>query len=397
MFLGDAGHWPASPATVWGTAVRKLYAMIFVCFCTVWMGAQVQAQDFIFGADLSFANEMEDCGARYSDGERHDVFAIFHAHGTNLVRIRLWNAPTDTKYSTLKDVRRAIARAKANGMQVLLDFHYSDSWADGDKQIIPAAWAGIKDPDALADTLYRYTFDTLTALDKDGLMPDMVQVGNETNIDMLADAPAEKGAAINWGRNAKLLNAGIRAVRDAGKQTGHAPKVMLHIAQPENAGPWFADAARAGVTDFDVIGLSYYPKWSRRTLAGLQVSIAELRRAYPKVAVMVVETAYPWSLGWRDNTGNVLGKDSLLPGFPATPEGQKAYLVALTQRVINGGGSGVVTWAPDWVSTSCRTQWGTGSSWENATLFDFDGNALPGLDFPRAAYRWPDAAASPAP
>lgn len=366
----------------------KLIAAAVMAACAAL--APAMAHDFAFGADLSFANEMDDCGARYRDGgKQQDVYAIFKAHGTTLVRIRLWNDPTWTKYSTLADVERSIRRAKAQGLSVLLDFQYSDDWADGEKQIIPAAWAGIKGDDALADTLYRYTRDTLTTLGKEGLMPDMVQVGNETNGEILMPAPPAPGQQINWVRNAKLINAGIKAVRDAGAAMGAKPKVMLHIAQPENAEPWFAAATAAGVTDFDVIGISYYSKWSKQTIAGLGATINRLRFRYPRAEVMVAETAYAWTTGWRDNTTNLLGEDSALPGYPVTKDGQLKYMTALTQAIIANGGAGVIYWAPDWVSTACRTRWGQGSSWENATLFDFDGEALPAIDYPHAAYQWP--------
>jgi len=347
------------------------------------------AREFYFGADLSFANEMDDCGAAFKDkGAPKDVYAIFKDHGVNLVRIRIWNNAAWTKYSNFEDVKRSIARAKAQGQQVLLDFHYSDDWADAEKQVIPAAWAGIKDDSVLADALYQYTFDTLRALDQAGLMPDMVQTGNEINSEILMPGPWEAGQTINWARNAKLLNAAIRAVRDAGAHSTMPPKVMLHIAQPENAEPWVAAAVAAGVTDFDIIGISYYAKWSKYSLAGLGGTINRLRHRYP-AEVMVAETAYPWTMGSADSSNNQLGKDALIPTYPATPEGQARYLADLSQTVIANGGTGVVTWAPDWVSTSCRTRWGVGSNWENATLFDFRGEALPGIDFARHQYNWP--------
>ena len=345
--------------------------------------APANAADFVFGADLSFANEMNDCGAVYKDGGKpDDLFAILKAHGTNVVRLRLWNNPDWTKYSTLADVKKAIARAKANGMKVLLDFHYSDDWADANKQIVPAAWKGLDD-EALAKAVYRFTHDTLTGLAAAGLAPEFVQVGNETNVEVMM--PSAPKAPIAWTRNAKLLNAGIKAVRDADPKI----KVMLHIAQPENAESWFEAAAAAGVTDFDLIGLSYYPKWSKYNLVGLGAVINRLRYRYPKTAVWVVETAYPWTTAWNDTMANILGTDSVLAGYHPSKDEQKRYLVDLTQAVLASGGSAVVYWAPDWLSTSCKTRWGTGSSWENATLFDFDGNALPSLDYGRESYRQP--------
>jgi arabinogalactan endo-1,4-beta-galactosidase len=350
---------------------------------TLFLPSLVRADPFWFGADLSFANEMEDCGATFRDGNTaKDVFEIFHAHGANLVRVRLWNDPDWTHYSNLADVEKTIRRAHAAGMQVLLDFHYSDDWADGDKQIRPKAWAGLDDA-ALAKALYAFTFDTLTRLNHDGLTPELVQVGNETNPPLLG---GKKGEVIDWTRNAALFNAAIKAVRDAGAGAKVQPRVMIHIAQPENVEPWFKAATAAGVTDFDLIGISYYPKWSKETMRGLGLTINRLRYRYPAAQVMVVETAYPWTLDNADTSPNVLGQDSLIPDYPATPTGQKKYLVDLTQTVMSSGGVGVVYWAPDWVSTRCKTRWGQGSSWDNATYFDFDHRLLPGIDFMAAPY-----------
>ena len=348
--------------------------------------APAVAHDFVFGADLSYANEMSDCGAVFKDnGTPKDEFSIFKDHGLGLVRLRLWNNATWTKYGNLDDLEHSIRRAKAAGLKVLLDFHYSDDFADAGKQMVPASWAGITNGDELAQALYRYTFDTLAALGRAGLMPDMVQVGNEINSEILMPAPWTQGRAINWARNAKLINAGIKAVRD----TDPKIKVMLHVAQPENAEGWFAEATSAGVSGFDVIGISYYSKWSKYSTAGLGGVINRLRYRYPKSEVMVAETAYPWTTAWADTSNNLLGEDSLIQGYRATRDGQTKYLTDLTQTVISNGGAGVIIWAPDWVSTGCKTRWGTGSNWENATLFDFHDDALPAIDFPRADYRWP--------
>lgn len=221
-----------------------------------------------------------------------DPFELFHAHGTNLVRVRLWNDARWTKYSDLSDVKKTIARARAHGMQVLLDLHYSHDWADGEKQLIPKAWASITDTDELARTLYGFTYDTLSALDRAGLVPELVQVGNESNSDLMDSTPWDKKRPINWQRNAKLFNAGIKAVRDISARSAIKPRVMLHIAQPENVEPWFADATKAGVTDFDLIGISYYRKWSTQSMAGLGKTLKRLRGRYA-ADVVVVETAYP--------------------------------------------------------------------------------------------------------
>jgi arabinogalactan endo-1,4-beta-galactosidase len=346
-------------------------------------------RELVFGADLSYVNEMEDCGGVFREnGKPRDAFQLLQERGGNLVRVRLFNDADWTKYSNLDDVRKTLRRARAAGMRTLLDFHYSDDWADGDKQIIPRAWQDIADVDALAQALYDFTHRTLTALARDGLMPDWVQVGNETNGEILGRKDWGKDRPIQWERNARLFNAGIRAVRDAGKAAGASPKVMLHVAQPENLERWFAAAAQAGVTDFDLIGISYYAKWSSESIEGLA---AVMRRMHARYAadLVLVETAYPWTLAYADSMQNLLGEDSLIDGYPATPQGQKKYLIDLTQTVIDSGGIGVVYWEPAWISTGCRTRWGRGSGWENATFFDFQhrNEVLPAIDFMRHPYR----------
>jgi len=343
------------------------------------------AHEFYFGADFSFANEMDDCGAVYREGgQAKDLFALFKEHGANIARVRIWTDGNPTKYSTLADVERSLKRAKAAGMTTSLDFHYSDWWADGGKQIIPAAWAKIKDPRKLAQVLYRYTYDTLNALDKAGVMPDIVQPGNEINHEIL-DKGRWKYGAINWKRNALLLNAAIKAIRDAGRKSSIKPKIMIQIAQPENLSPWFAAAAKAGMTDFDMIGISYYPKWSTNSLGGLGRAINMLRNRYPKVEVSVVETAYPWTTGQNSD----LAKTNVTPGYPATPEGQKAFLVDLTQTVISNGGVGVLLWAPDWIPSQCTKGSVHGVDWEVMTFFGPGGEVLPGIDFMRHSYDRP--------
>ena len=348
-----------------------------------------EAGDWMFGADLSFANEMDDCGAVFKDnGVRKDVYQLFKDHGANTARVRLWTDGNTSRYSTPEDVVRSLKRAKATGLRTLLAFHYSDIWADGGNQIIPAAWAGIRDPRKLAEVLYRYTYDTLIALDRQGAMPDIVQPGNEINRDMLSPAPW-KGGAIDWRRNALLLNSAIRAIRDAGRKTGTHPRVMIQIAQPENTLPWFSNAAAAGVTDFDMIGVSYYTQWSYQSLRGLGRTISILRHTYRNADVVVVETAYPRTTGTSAAAATMV-MENVVPGLPATPEGQKRFLIELGQAVIANGGKGVLTWAPEWLPQLCRPDARYETNWSTMTLFDSNGEALPAIDHMRLAnYRLP--------
>ena len=331
-----------------------------------------EAIAFFRGADLSYVNEMQDCGGMYQNaaGEEADPYALFAEAGTNLVRLRLWHNPDLTDYSTLADVKKSIRRAKEAGMQVLLDFHYSDDWADPNKQEIPAAWlAVIDDTAALSDSLYHYTYHTLIDLIGTGLAPDLVQVGNEINPMILQQG--ELSWPIDWVRNATLLNRGLQAVRDAAMDTGDPIETMLHIAQPENGLWWFEEATEAGVTQFDWIGLSYYPKWSEYKLDAVGDAFRTLRQTYGK-KLMVVETAYPFTLENIDAAGNILGQDALIDGFPATEAGQRAYMEALEDTLKAAGGAGLVYWEPAWVTNACSTRWGQGSHWDNATFFNHD-------------------------
>ena len=337
--------------------------------------------NFYLGADLSYVNEMEDCGAVYKNSSNHevDVFDIFETAGANLIRVRLWHNPTWTNYSNLEDVKKTIRRAKDNNMDVLLDFHYSDTWADPSKQEIPLAWEiNLNNDSLLGDMLYDYTFSTLNTLDSLDLTPEIVQIGNEINPMIL-----QKGNLqwpIDWDRNSLLLNKGIEAVRNFSVGTQNNIEIMLHIAQPENGIWWFDEASSNNVVDYDWIGLSYYPQWSQYNLSNLEPVLTNLRTTYNK-KLMIVETAYPFTLQNNDSANNILDSQSLLVDYPATQQGQLDYLLKLKQVLQNSGGSGLVYWEPAWVSTTCSTLWGNGSHWDNATLFDHEFKATKGLEF----------------
>lgn len=347
--------------------------------------APVRDTNFYYGADLSYVNEMEDCGAVYknSNGVVKDPYIIFKNAGANLIRVRLWLNPSWTNYSKFEDVKQSIQRAKNNGMKVLLDFHYSDTWADPKNQEIPEAWASeLNNTINLGDLLYNYTYNTLNNLANANLLPDIVQIGNEINPMIL-----QQGALrwpIDWIRNSSLIKKAIKAVRDISKEKNKSVGVMLHIAQPENALWWFKQAKQNGLVDFDWIGLSYYPKWSKYTLENISFPLKTLINTYNK-RLMIVETAYPFTLKNGDNANNIIGSEDLLSGYPATERGQLNYLNKLEEAIKKSGGEGLIYWEPAWVSTSCRTQLAQGSHWENATLFDFDKTANLGMQFYNAS------------
>ena len=308
-----------------------------------------------------------------------DPYKIFKEAGANLIRLRLWHNPTWTNYSNYDDVKKSIQRAKAAGMNVLLDFHYSDTWADPSQQKTPAAWESQREnKEILGELLYNYTYNILNNLATENLLPEIVQVGNEINPMILQGDQLEW--PIDWNRNAYLLNKGIKAVRDISKDQNKKVEIMLHIAQPENGLWWFKQATENGVTDFDWIGLSYYPMWSKYTLDDVSIPFQTLINTYNK-KLMVVETAYPFTLENNDSANNILNENALITGYPATQQGQLDYLNKLYNVIKESGGEGLVYWEPAWVSTNCSTPWGKGSHWDNATLFDHNNKVTLGMRF----------------
>lgn len=355
-----------------------LVALFFTC--------HLHAQSFFIGPDLSYVNEMEDCGVVYrEDGAAKDVYQIFKDNGSNAVRLRLWHTPawydtlnTGKRYSDLPDVMKAIARTKSQGMAVLLDFHLSDFWADPNRQLCPSAWLGVvNNLDLLEDSLSNYITATLLRLNAEGLMPEMVQIGNETNRGiMLSPAVDAAGWSLDWNRNSRLFKTAIQAVRAVENQTGKTIKVALHIAGPADADWLMQGFWNNGVTDFDIIGLSYYWAWHMPTsIADAGNVVAQLRQQYPGKDVMIFETGYIWTNQSNDNASNIISQ--VHPNYaPASPENQRRWLVDMTQEVINKGAKGVFYWEPAWVSSPCYTPWGQGSHQEHATFFDFQNNLL---------------------
>lgn len=358
---------------------------------------------FWFGADLSFVNQVLDYGGEYKvEGTVTNPYKIFKDNGTNLVRLRLWHNPIWTKqvygeegtqlYNDLKDVEKAIGLAKQQGMQVLLDFHYSDTWADPANQRIPGAWINIKNINVLKDSVYNYTFKTLTYLKSKSLVPEFVQIGNETNCGMLyTDAPvgfpAGNGCDGQWSNLRTIIKSGIQAVRDA--TTGANLKIILHVADPKNVDWWFTNVVNGGeVTDFDIIGFSYYPIW-HTTVPILQLSnsIVAIKNKFNK-DVMMLETAYPWTTDGNDNYTNIFGGQASVGGFSYTNDGQLGMMKVLTQEVIDGGGIGIIYWEPAWISSQMKDLWGTGSAWENNTFFDFNGEVNSGIRFMNHKYNF---------
>lgn len=342
--------------------------------------AETRATDISFyqGADLSYVNELEDVGVKYhKDGSEVDPFTLIHGYGANIVRLRLWHNPTWTNYSTLEDVKRSMRRAKSAGLDVLLDFHYSDTWTDPQQNLVPAAWKPVvKYSSLLADSVYNYTFRTLEHLNSIGLLPVMVQIGNETNFNIMV-ADNNDLEPVNFARNVKLFNAGLKAVSDFNAKYGKQIMTMLHVAlDPGSAATWLSRHKRYGLNYFDLLGLSYYPQWQGYTPAELGNFASSLHTNYG-TRLFVAETSQIWTRAWNDNNHNLMSK--MCAGYPdvPSPQLQKDYVTEIKRALINNGGAGFCVWEPFWVSASNKTLWGVGSNWENATFFDFNNNLLP--------------------
>jgi len=349
--------------------------------------------EFIKGIDISSLTKVEDNGGKfYDNGEEKDPLEIFTDYGANYARLVIWKDPYESDdYNNLEDTIRKAKRIKESGMKLLLNFHYSDTWADPGNQDIPAAWEDYTF-DELVQAVYDHTEETLTALADEGIIPDMVQVGNEIRPGMLF--PYGKIELNGFGNLAKLLNSGIKAVRDA--EGGADIDIMLHLDQGGDNGAfkwWFDGVIDEGVTDFQVIGASYYPYW-HGTLEDLAFNLNDISDRYDK-DVIVVETAYGFTLDDADGHGNIFNRElEQKGGYPATEEGQAKFLYDLLEvikNVPNDRGIGFFYWEPAWLGVK-GAGWisGEGNAWENQAMFDFNGNALESLNIFTEGYVAPE-------
>jgi arabinogalactan endo-1,4-beta-galactosidase len=337
-----------------------------------------EAGGFLRGADLSSLTQIEAAQGTFRDhGVQRSALDILRDHGVNVIRLKLWHTPMDG-HNSLQEVLAMGARVKRAGMKLLLDIHYSDTWADPSAQTKPAAWKNLTFS-LLQDSVYRYTKDVVTSLRAANALPDIIQIGNEISQGMLwDDGKLNPGTTLQWQSFCLLLKSGIQGAKDA-LATGDSVKIMIHIDRGGDNGGcrWFFDNLLAQAVPLDYIGLSYYPWW-HGTLEQFRANVNDLAQTYGK-DIVVVETAYPWTLKWFDATSNLVGMPSqLLSGYPATADGQRQFLSdvrTVISQVPFGKGAGFVYWEPAWISVS-----GVGSPWENCALFDSSGNELSSLD-----------------
>ncbi|GMA63815.1 glycosyl hydrolase 53 family protein [Alicyclobacillus fastidiosus] len=353
-----------------------------------------QRSDFIMGADVSELYALEQANKKFydSDGLQENCLQILKNHGVNYIRLRLWNDPTNALGQPLgggnDDLAADISiakQAKALGMKVLLDFQYSDFWADPGEQNKPKAWANDHGT-ALQNDIYNFTYNTLKTMNAQGVLPNMVQIGNEINNGILWPDGESATAA------APLLQKAASAVRAAdpnANDPNRKIKIVLHLAGDSSGsvGTFTSDlntwTTGSTAVDFDVIGISYYPYY-HGTMAQDSNILDTLASMYHK-PVIVAETSEGWTLAQGDNTINTFDQNAAYTaGYTPTPQGQAEEIRDVINNVANvpnDMGLGMFYWGSDWLPGDA-TGWtaGQGSSWENQALFDFNGHALPSMN-----------------
>ena len=362
---------------------------------------------FIRGMDASSVIAEEESGVVYRgfDGEERDVFETLAEAGITHIRVRVWNDPYDADGNGYGggncDIEKAAAigaRAAACGMKLIVDFHYSDFWADPGKQMVPKAWEGMGLEEKCA-AVYEFTRESLSYLAEAGALVDIVQIGNETNGSLCGEK--------TWEGVTALMSAGARAVREACP----GAMVAVHFSNPETKGRYaeYAETLASFGVDYDIFASSYYPYW-HGTLENLSGLLSDIARTYGK-KVMVMETSYAYTTEDSDHYGNTVTASTASEGdFPYTPEGQADFIRAVLDAVENEteNGIGVVYWEGAWISVGGASRaeneklWEKyGSGWaasfaaaydpndagkyyggnavDNQALFLPDGTPLPGL------------------
>lgn len=356
----------------------RVLAVCWVILCGLQFACVSTSQRFA-GADVSMLPEIEQAGGVFrANGQQRDALEILRDHGCSLFRVRLFVNPDPDFNKTAgatQDLKTVIAlarRIRAAKGELLLNIHYSDTWADPAHQNKPKAWASL-DFNALEARVYSYTSEVLLELKKENLLPAMVQVGNEITGGMLwpdgkvADLPKERERD-QWALFARLVNAGARAVREASTPE-HPIQIAIHIHGGGRPGlpQWFFRRFDQHPVDYDIIALSFYPQWGD-SFEALKKNISELENGKD---VLLAEVSYPW----KPIDGV---KDASLMLWPMTPRGQAQFVEALNDAVRTSPDRrlvGYIWWYPEAIPVpdSKLYLWKGGGE----ALFDQDGNVLP--------------------
>ena len=334
--------------------------------------------DFILGMDVSSAIAEENSGVKYYgfDGTEQDLFVTLAQSGVNTIRVRVWNDPYDDNGNGFgggnNDIDTAVEigkRTTAAGMQLLVDFHLSDFWADPGKQMVPRAWEGM-DIETKTQAVYEYVRDCLQKLKDADVAVNMVQIGNETN-------GALCGEKI-WFNIQYLMGAGSRAVREVYPDA----LVALHFANPETLDRYSGYAKKLEYynIDYDVFASSYYPYW-HGTLDNLAAVLSDVAETYGK-KVMVMETSYAYTDQDTDFSGNTIGEGGgIIKDYPFSVQGQANHVRNVIDTIANQttNGIGVVYWEGAWITVGQNSWeenheiWETyGSGWASSYAAVYD-------------------------
>jgi arabinogalactan endo-1,4-beta-galactosidase len=329
----------------------------------------------MLGADISSLRRSLDLGQVYynASGTAQDPLIILKNIGVNYVRLRVWNNPA-SGYNNEGKVLQDAAAAKAQGLKVMVDFHYSDTWADPGKQFKPAAWSSHTITQLQTD-VYNFTLQVCNDLKAQGTTPDSAQIGNEINTGMLWN----DGKVVNndFTNLSLLLKQGYNAIKACNAGT----QVIIHTADADSDANarWFYDGITAKGVVWDITGLSYYCFW-HGTMANMTSVVSDMKVRYGK-PVIIAETAYPFTASNADSEPNTGGTCS---GYATTSAGQASNFTAVQNAARSGGAIGVFYWEPTWVAIA-GNGWdpaninGTGDQWDNMATFDWTGHVNPNI------------------
>ena len=318
-------------------------------------------EDFIFGMDASAVLSLEASGVKYYnfDGQEQDVFQTLAESGVNYIRVRVWNHPYDKNGNGFGggncDIQTALEigkRATQYGMKLLVNFHYSDFWADPGKQMVPLSWKNM-DIDAKSEALYQYTKESLELLQQAKVDVGMVQIGNETNGAMCGET--------KWPQIAQLMRAGSRAVREVCPQA----LVAVHFANPEKAESYasYGNNLQYYEVDYDVFASSYYPYW-HGSLENLSAVLGKINEKFGK-KVMVMETSYAYTAEDSDFSGNTISEGEAVKPQPFTVQGQANLVRDVIDTVAHTpGGMGVCYWEGTWITVGQNSWEENHQKWE---------------------------------
>ncbi len=346
-----------------------------------------KAYQFLKGADVSELSYIESKGGKFLENSvAKDCFTILKNNGVNLVRLRLYNDPGNAAYTpsnrlppgfqNATDVLSLAARAKAAGMQIQLTFHYSDYWTNAGTQTKPHDWAAL-DYGQLKQAVYDFTFGFMDKMKAQGTTPEYVSLGNETAGGILFP----DGDYKHFSQMADLFNKGYDAV----KAVSNTTKVIIHLDDAGNAGKydWFFDNLKTAGARFDIIGASYYPFWTNKTVTQIRDWANSETLKYNK-DILIMESGYNWNPTLPSGYAGQLANNGPYQNiYPSSPEGQRDFMYDLfngLKQADRGSVIGDIYWDPVMIAVP-------GVGWElgapnvvaNTTLFDFNGNVLSAL------------------